>query len=189
MIQPSDLVGHHRWSRVHKRVWDTPGCIVDIGCAGWEWSRQFLGRKPVVGYDPLEKQSPSGAQLSYAAVGPAHGGMTLYGHGQEASCWKPNLAFVPDQVSLPMISLDEVVCRHSPIAVLKLNIERMEYAILPMVQHPVADQLAVSFHHHGESDSWRNAWTHGMIHVLSRWYEPVKLHGQWGWWLFLRRSP
>jgi len=39
------LVGNPRWARVHRRIWDTPGSILDIGCAGWQWSRQFIGRR------------------------------------------------------------------------------------------------------------------------------------------------
>jgi len=87
-----------------------------------------------------------------------------------------------------MDSMERIVEKHSPISVLKLNIERMEYAVLAMVRHPIADQLAVSFHHCGPENRWRGPWTEAFVRALSRWYEPYKIMGQWGWWLFLAKD-
>ena len=179
----ADLVGPKRWARVHKRVWDTPGSIVDIGCEGWLWSRQFLGRKPVVGYGLLSSQVPEGAEYYPMAVGPGFGELILHGSGQETTLDASSRV----SVRAVMVSLASVIEKHRPIAALKLNVERMEYAVLATVEHPIADQLAVSFHHHASGDAWRAAWTVGMINVLKQWYEPVKLHRRWGWWLFVKR--
>jgi len=107
--------------------------------------------------------------------------MTLYGQGQDASC----VPLGGSANTVEMISLAAVIRCHSPISVLKMNIERMEYAILPMVEHPVADQLVVSFHDREPVDAWRKPWTQATVTALSQWYEPIKIHGQWNWWLFL----
>lgn len=187
-IALSDLVGPKRWARVHKRVFQHQGCIVDIGCEGWEWSRQFLGKKEVYGYGPLEEFALPGTSLCRWAVAPFCGEVRLYGSGEDASC-HPIMAgdFSPISTQHTASSLPSIVESLSPISVLKLNVERMEYALLPMVVHPIADQLVVSFHDRRPEDAWRKPWTKAIIGTLSQWYEPLQIHGRWNWWLFLAR--
>ena len=52
------------WSRVHPRFNIHDGCIVDLGCLGWNksfediesdnWAGYFFGKKKVIGVDPQE---------------------------------------------------------------------------------------------------------------------------------------
>jgi hypothetical protein len=58
----------NRWSRVHPRFHMHDGCIVDLGCLGWNrpfeeissdnWAGYFFDKKRVIGVDPQEEINP-----------------------------------------------------------------------------------------------------------------------------------
>ncbi len=179
-----DLIGR-RWNRVHKRIWDMPGGVLDIGCAGWQWSRQFIGQKEVVGYDPQETQQPEGTILVRKAVGTHSGTARLYGKGIMASV---DLSTSGSVSEVPMVAIREVLAMHAPLAAVKLNIEGGEYVLLPEMQHPVTDQLVVSFHDWTAATTWRKPWTETIIRQLWQWYDAIQIDVGFNWWLFLRRE-
>jgi hypothetical protein len=58
----------NRWSRVHPRFEMHDGCVVDLGCLGWNrpfedidsdnWAGYFFDKKRVIGVDPQENMNP-----------------------------------------------------------------------------------------------------------------------------------
>lgn len=188
-VSSNDLVGSPAWSRVHRRVWDTPGTVLDIGCAGWQWSRQFFGRKHVVGYDPQETSTPEGVGegvgLISMSVGPWPGTAVLYGRGIKASLDEQSGKRARETT---VAAIGSILVGLAPLAVVKLNVEGGEYVLLPEMKHPVADQLVVSFHDWAPGTEWRKDWTEAMIRTLGKWYEPIQLQERWNWWLFVSRT-
>jgi len=176
------------WKYVDPRWKNVPGCILDIGCAGWGWSRQFRGTgRDVVGFDPFEESQPTWVRdLRRQAVGAVGGSCWLWKNKKNpvSSGMLIRTSVLSEHHQVPMVSFSEVLdsYRHS---VVKLNVEGSEYAILTSVQHPVSDQLVVSFHGWSEP-RWEGLETH-LISWLSRWYEPIQIHEKWQWWLFLSR--
>lgn len=170
--------------RFHPRVWEQDGCVVDLGCLGWDWSRLFMGRRRVVGADPAEADTPSGSELWRGFVAPMTGELQ-YGRGP--SGMPAGSALIGGKLSAPALSWQAFKDRFviQAISLLKMNIEGMEYSLLPIVPQSMADQIVVSFHH--PFGSFSPSATRAMIGFLSEWYWHCETCPKWGWHLFLRK--
>jgi len=169
------------------RVFDLAGPVLDIGCLGWDWSKQFGGRKRVVGFDPQEETEPEWAELRTEAVSIADGTMTWRRLETEiAVAHLVTGAFTAgsELLEVSAVSFSSILKEYSP-SLIKMNIEGMEYSLLSSVQHPIADQLVVSFH--GFMDKRWTGLDERYVDWLSEWYEPLETCREWGWWMFLER--
>lgn len=132
------------WSIVDNRCWAHSGCIVDLGCLSWDWSKIFIGKKRVIGVDPQE-QDISNATLFKGAIAPQTGVAALNTTGIAAQ-------LVPASTGFPTLTWPDFVARYciQDIAILKINIEGGEYDLIPALTADDflrIDQIAVSFHH------------------------------------------
>ena len=85
------------WSRVHPRYADHKGCIVDLGCLGWNkdfndktsdnWAGYFFGKKRVIGVDPQENPNPN-AELFKGFISSFSGKANLSNNGISGSMIK-----------------------------------------------------------------------------------------------------
>jgi len=176
--------GAEQWLSWNRKVLDIPGPVLDIGCAGWNWSRPFIGLKRVVGVDPLAT-AICGVELRRAVVGPWSGSADL-----EVSAINPDasgLIVSPEQtntVRYPMLAISDLINELRP-AIVKINAEWAEYAILVSVAQPMAPHLAVSFHPTGE---WGGGIDWVLIRWLEQWYESRPLSQEYGWWYFIEKD-
>lgn len=184
----------NRWSRVHPRFLNHPGCIVDLGCLGWNrdfldktsdnWAGYFFGKKRVIGVDPQEKPNPN-AELFNGFISNYCGRADLVSSGVGASLRKsPN-------------GRHEVLTWHAflrkfgiqSISVLKINIEGSEWDLLDSFNtddFKCIDQICVSFHDFLHSFSHCKPRTEACINkIATAGYDMVDL-GIYGWRLFVR---
>ena len=168
----------------HRRVWDHLGCVVDLGCSTWDWSRCFLGKKKVLGCDPSEKEIPDGADLFHGFVGSFCGRVNYRNGNQNRISGLKN-----GNLEAEIITLEELIRRFDlpPISLLKMNIEGMEYDVLIHLQEPIADQIIVSFHDYPISGISNRKATKAVLDYLSEWYDWCPTSKQWGWYVLLRK--
>ena len=191
MIDETDLevasnVGEP-WTRVHRRVWECSGAIVDLGCASWDWSQRFFGKKRVLGADPFET-APSvvGVDLWKGAVTATSGEVRIHPNGHGSST---RFGAAEQTTLVQAITLDDLLLRHAitDIAVLKLNVEGSEIEILMTLPERLfdrVDQIAVSFHDFIHGDHRK---TEATLHYLRNWYEIVSIDPRYSWYLGIRR--
>jgi len=174
------------WTRVHRRVWEHPGAIVDLGCASWDWSGRFLGKKRVLGVDPFETSIPHGAEFWQGAVSVSSGTVKMLknGHGSSTRGAEAQL-----RETVPAIALAEMLRQRdvTSVSVLKLNVEGSEVEILmtlPEALFASIDQIAVSFHDFLHGDYRR---TEAVLSYLRNWYEIVSIDTRYSWYLGVLR--
>ena len=172
------------WSLVDDRCWAHPGCIVDLGCLSWDWSKMFIGKKRIIGVDPQE-QDIAGATLFKGAIAPQTGVAALDTTGIAAR-------LVPATTGFPTLTWPDFVARYciQDIAVLKINIEGGEYDLIPaLTSNDFAriDQIAVSFHHF-INPAWQTQ-TAQCLHILARrGYIIRDLLKVCGWYLCIKQT-
>jgi hypothetical protein len=191
MIKEADLevaanVGEP-WTRLHRRVWDHPGAIVDLGCASWDWSQRFFGKKRVVGVDPFENDpGVAGVEIWKGAIAatPSVLKMKLNGHGSST-----RFAATDHTTPVEALSLLDLFQRYNiaDVSVLKLNVEGSEIEILmtmPERLFECVDQIAVSFHDFLHGDHRK---TEAVLGYLRNWYDTVSIDPRYSWYLGVRR--
>lgn len=169
---------------LHKRVWDYPGCVVDLGCKGWDWSEVFQGKKRIVGADPLEEGN---SKLFRGMVGPCCGDVHLSNNGVESSVlFRSGGAEKRKMISwkgfLQWFDLDD-------IAVLKMNIEGSEWPLIMSMDgedFDRIDQIAVSFHHF-RWPAMAKATAACGAYIESLGFDSIVTRVEYGWQLFLKR--
>ncbi len=165
------------------RAWNNPGAIVDLGCWPWDWSAAFVGKKRVVGVDPFADLIP-GVELFQGVVGHACGTALISQSADRSS------VFAEGSKSVPMLSWKKFRndFHLGQIAVLKINIEGSEYALLhSMDEDDFADidQIAVSFH----DFLWptrAKATQAALTYLKSLGYSIVPTNSAWRWYLCLK---
>jgi hypothetical protein len=175
------------WTRVHRRVWDHPGAIVDLGCLSWNWSKRFFGKKRVLGVDPFETETPAGAELWQGVIAASTGAAWISDSGHGSTTRGAKEATVADLV--PARPLEEVLRLYNitDISVLKLNVEGAELEILMTMPERLfdhIDQIAVSFH---DFLTGEHRKTEALLVYLCNWYELVPIESLYGWYLGVRR--
>ena len=175
------MIERDNWYAFHSRAWQHNGCVIDTGCAGWDWSADFIGKKKVIGIDPLEERVPFGAELISGVLSLADGVCDFYGDNASASLFPQGSIRQVKTVSI--FKLIETV---SPISIFKMNIEGSEYPLLISVKHPIADQLVISFHDF--CFPWMSRATTMMLSYLSEWYDCYSTCKEYGWYILLARN-
>ncbi len=170
----------HDYTTVDDRVWQHPGPIVDLGCDPWDWSRCFVGKKRVIGADPFATQI-EGTELFKGVIGATHCTVNITCEGDASTILRQGTKPVH------MITWAEFKAMFgiSQIALLKMNIEGSEYALLnAMTDADFAeiDQIAVSFHHWlwPEFERLTQACVQKLINAG---FTMRKTNVPWCWWL------
>lgn len=184
----ADLVGlSEPWTRLHRRVVDVPGAIVDLGCATWDWSRRFFGQKHVVAADPFETD-PHVDRVDFfqGLVTVVRGRVQISREGTGSST-----RHTANAVEVPAITLSDLLAKHQvdQVAALKINTEGSEYELLINLseqQISRIDQIAVSFHDFIGIGSHKTV--EAVLGYLRNWYDVAMIDGRWSWYLCVRRS-
>lgn len=169
---------------LHKRVWDHPGAIVDVGCAGWDWCGVFLGRKRVIGLDPdLSVPVVPGAELIQTQLGPYNGIVSFQGSTGF------NLgADVPQAPIWSWKRFAKAAIDSRGIAALKINAEGAEWPLLASMgedDFQSIDQIAVSFHDFVWPEMAKISEV--LIGYLVRvGYKSHGIYPPYNWWLFYK---
>lgn len=130
------------------------GCIIDVGCRGFEFGKWFDKSKVVYCIDPDEsifENKPYQKNFVYlnVAISDKSGESGIYLNG-EGTCLKE---IDPDQshtfVPCKTITMDDLYkITGENVDVLKLDCEGAEYIILGETFKPIPKQISVEFHHH-----------------------------------------
>lgn len=181
------------YSRVDDRALRHVGCIVDVGCAGWDWSEFFIGKKRVIGVDPYE-EAISGVTFFEGVLGPVNGTVSVHRNGISSTTvgWM-DPSNVVDFRPFQMMNW-KTFCNTfliEKVAVLKLNIEGGEYSLLmDMDEHDFEkiDQIAVSLH--GVHDGFIDKKTQMLIeYITQHGYTVTQINEKFGWFLFIKENP
>lgn len=171
-------------STVHSRVWEHPGVVIDLGCAGWDWCGPFIGKKRVIGVDPdLSVPRIPGAELMQTQIGPYNGVVSFQGAtcvdapatGPQSSIWTWKRFY--------KASVDS-----KGIAALKINIEGGEWPLLASMDEDdfaKIDQIAVSFHDFVWPSMAKSS--RAMVYYLgSLGFRMRHIYPPFNWWLFYK---
>lgn len=142
------------WSKIHPRFSEHDGCVVDLGCLGWNkdflekssdnWAGYFFNKKRVIGIDPQEEAHPE-AEFFKGFISDFSGKGKLSGSGIAASL-VPNI-----NGEFNVIKWKEFKAKFNieSISILKVNIEGSEIELFNNFDdsdYAEIDQIAVSFH-------------------------------------------
>lgn len=200
-IRPNWIVGENRidinkWSRVHPRFQIHEGCVVDLGCLGWNrpfeeigsdnWAGFFFNKKRIIGVDPQETDNPN-AELFKGFVSNFSGKGTLVSDGIGATLSKSA------DGNFDVLNWDDFKQKFKieSISILKINIEGSEWDLIDSFKpedFKDIDQICISFH------DWLPEFSNS-IHrtdacvkkIISNGYAVVDL-GMYGWKLFLKKA-
>lgn len=188
MIKEEDLVGlAEPWTRLHRRVVEVPGAVVDLGCATWDWSRRFFGNKHVVAADPFEVDPGApGVDFFPGVVTAVRGRIQISREGTGSSTHHTS-----NLIEVPAITLADLLERYhvDEVAALKINTEGSEYELLINLseqQLSRIDQIAVSFHDFIGIGSHKTV--EAVLGYLRHWYDIVLIDGRWSWHLCVRKG-
>jgi hypothetical protein len=187
-LDEGDLIGvGEPWTRLHRRVMEVPGAILDLGCLTWDWAHRFFGTKRVVGADPFEVDpGVDGVEIFEGVVTVVRGTVQISRDGLSSSTHGGlNI------VDVAAITFADLLERHhvDQIAALKINTEGSEYELLINLPERLIskiDQIAVSFHDFKGIGSHKA--TEAVLGYLRNWYDVVMIDGRWSWYLCVRRT-
>lgn len=181
------------YSQVDDRLFNHNGCIVDVGCSGWDWSTFFIGKKRVIGIDPYES-AIDGVTFFEGLLGPVNGMTYIYRNGQDSTVvGEMNISNDIDYKKFPMMNWKTFKKTYSveKVSVLKLNIEGGEYSLLMSLDaedFKHIDQIVVSFH--DVRDGIIDGRTQTIInYICEHGYSYTQLENKYGWGLFIKTDP
>jgi hypothetical protein len=155
-IRPSWYINPNQdvniWSRIHPRFDRHNGCIVDLGCLGWNknfdditsdnWAGYFFGKKKVIGVDPQENPNEH-SELFKGFISTFTGKANLSSNGIGG-------AMIPNEMGeYDVITWSDFKSKFNikSISILKVNIEGSEWDLFDSFDDfDSIDQICVSFH-------------------------------------------
>jgi hypothetical protein len=168
------------YSLVDKRCLTHEGCIVDLGCLDWDWSKFFIDKKRIIGADPYETQIP-GVELFKGIVLDYNGKINFSNKGIGSSIFDGGNDSI-DTITWKKLCEDFNIDK---ISVLKMNIEGSEYRLIKSMtseDFDKIDQIAVSFHD-WLNPSWLNE-TNDCIEILKNNNFSIRqIYPTFGWYL------
>jgi hypothetical protein len=196
-IRPSWYVGNRDvniWSRVHPRFEEHNGCVVDLGCLGWNkkfqeitsdnWTGYFFGKKRVIGIDPQEVGNEY-SELFKGFISTYTGKANLTSNGIAG-------AIIPDENGeYNVITWSDFKSKFdiTSISILKVNIEGSEWDLFDSFDDfDSVDQICVSFHNflpQFNNQTYHERTKHCINKIIENGYTMVDL-GIYGWKLFLK---
>ena len=186
----------------------TDGCIIDVGCRGFEFSKYFKllnDQRKIYCIDPDEDvfiNKPDGMDMMNVAISDKAGVSTYYKNGEATMIrqFDPDPTYVHiDQKyanSCKVITMDDLYnITGENVDVLKLDCEGAEYAILGETFRPIPRQMSVEFHHHCVPQLHMEK-IEGILKRLGEYYEIYgldwrKMHGcDFNYWdvLFIKKG-
>jgi len=174
------------YSTVDGRCFENEGCIVDLGCRDWDWSRIFIGKKRVIGVDPFEKQIPD-TEFFKGIIDTYDGQTKILDVGIGTSS-----RFNSSGESVEVKTWNTFIKEYNigKIAVLKLNIEGGEYDIIDNFSDDDfnnIDQIAVSFHENINNElKGRTEKTLKLLELKN--YKVTKINEDWYWYLAIKNK-
>ena len=142
-------INNQDYSLVHDYAFQHDGCIIDVGCLGWDWCDKFIGKKRVIGVDPFETATLEGTELFQGLLGPFNGKSSLDFQQLGSSAMIENSQDNTQQFNILNWKTFCKTFNIDKVSVLKLNIEGSEYPLLHSLDKEdfeKIDQIAVSFH-------------------------------------------
>ena len=183
-------INNEDYSLVHDYAFKHDGCIVDVGCVGWDWCNVFIGKKRTIGIDPFETHTPEGTELFQGLLGPFNGKSSLDFQGIGSSAMSETSQ--DDAQQFDVLNW-KTFCKNfniDKVSVLKLNIEGSEYPLLNSLDKSdfeKIDQIAVSFHNWMNS-SW-DLLTESSIDLLKKaGFEIECIYPRLGWYLAVKKE-
>ena len=182
------------WSRVHPRFNIHDGCIVDLGCLGWNksfediesdnWAGYFFGKKKVIGVDPQESPNEH-SELFKGFVSTFTGKANLSSDGIKGS-------IIPDENGeYDVITWSDFKFRFGikSISILKVNIEGCEWDLFDSFDDlDSVDQICVSFHNflsQFDNQFYHNRTEQCIDKIIKNNFTMIDL-SIYGWKLFLK---
>ena len=185
-----ELINGADYSRVHKKVFEHEGCVIDIGCVTWDWSSTFLGKKRVIGVDPFEPRIPEGAELFKGALGPTNG-INWMDYNGWASSISNNKGNVFNTAMFSMVNYKTFCQLYNidKVSVLKMNIEGSEYPLLHSMDtddFANIDQIVISFHN-WVNPKWEYLTRASFTLLGEMGFELHCINWQYRWYLGLKK--
>jgi hypothetical protein len=175
------------WSQIFDNAITHDGSIVDVGCLHWDWGKNLLGKKRIIGIDPIEKKIPVGCELFNGVLGSSNGKVYM-GVNIDASniMGNTNIKTI-ETIEIEMIDWKSFCKRFNieNVSVLKLNIEGSEYPLLNSMDSDdfsKINQIAVSFHD-WMNPKWKNLTQSSLFLLKSYGFEIIEIYPRWGWYL------
>jgi hypothetical protein len=187
MIQLSETIEGLLWSVVDTKLFKHDGCVVDVGCLRWNWSKTFLGRKRVIGIDPIEKECPTGAELFSGLLGPYDSSVTLNICDDST---KIDTNTDGEQFNYNMISW-KTFCKNyniDKVSILKINIEGSEYPLLHSMDSDdfdKIDQIVISFHD-WLNPNWKHLTSSSLFLLKENGFTILQTFDKFGWYLAIK---
>ena len=177
------------YSKIDDRVFNHDGCIVDLGCSGWDWCNIFIGKKRIIGVDPYETPI-DGVEFFEGLVGPVNGEIPVQNTGIGTSIinGKPN----DNYLNFPMLTWKEFCKKFNitSISALKINIEGSEYSLLNSMDiedYKNIDQIAVSFHDF-QNENFKYLTENTIELLIKMGYEVQSIEKRFGWYLAIKKD-
>lgn len=173
------------WSLVYDNFMDHDGCVVDLGCLEWNWSKSIIGNKRVIGVDPIESEVPEGAELFRGVLGPFDCEIDMNMHSYASSIFSNDFEHTKEKVQ--MLSWKSFCERYEidKVSILKMNIEGSEFTLLNSMDSndfSKIDQIVLSFHYFTNPE-WTNL-TKSSLHLLElEGFKIIQTFNNLGWYL------
>ena len=192
------------WSQIHPRFETHDGCIVDLGCLGWNndiepkkrpgekfvshpWSKLFFGKKRVIGVDPQETPNEYAELFKGFVSSNFTGKADLSTSGVEGSMIKN------PEGEFDVISWNDFKSKFNikSISILKINIEGGEWELIESFtseDFDIIDQITVSFHNflpEYNNHEYKTKTQNCIKKIISNNYQTFETTGP-GWKLFLK---
>ena len=196
MIKIYRTIESEPWSTFDLRALEDDGCVVDVGCLGWDWSNFFIGKKRIVGIDPFEKTIPNGVELFSGVLGTSDCYVSMDKPFNNEISAVVNIE-ESENNNIKMLSW-KTFCREfniDVVSLLKINIEGSEYSFLESLtksDFSKIKQIVVSFNDwlHPEYGHYPeyNRLTKSSIKLLEEnGFTVISTHIQWGWYLCVKK--
>lgn len=176
---------NYDYSTFDDRALTHDGCIVDVGCAGWDMFASIAGKKRIIGVDPFEEHHPD-YELFKGVLSPVMGEVAISNDADESSLNAPVLT--KKVKSLPWKGFC-LIYEVKSVSILKLNIEGAEYPLLHSMgsdDFEKIDQIMVSFHD-WINPKWKNLTDASIYLLQANGFDMVHKASQYGWHLFVKR--
>lgn len=191
MLKLCETIDGQYWSTFDWNSIDNEGCVVDLGCLYWDWSKFWLGVKRVIGIDPFETTTPIGAELFNGVLGPLDCNVTMNKPNNNENEGTIDYNLNNGDV-FEMLSWKTFCERYNinKVSILKINIEGSEYSFLDSLDESdfsKINQIVISFH------DWLNPefkpLTDSSIELLKKnGYTVISTYYKLGWYLCVKNE-
>tara|TARA_R110001592_G_scaffold321636_1_gene600231 strand:- start:13239 stop:13880 length:642 start_codon:yes stop_codon:yes gene_type:complete len=189
----------NRWSKIHPRFEKHDGCIVDLGCLGWNknfkdktsdnWAGYFFDRKRVIGVDPQELPNEK-SELFKGFISDFTGKANL--SSEEAGHQLRMIRSLGGKYNVMTWKDFRNKFKIESIAILKINIEGSEWELIDSFDNEDLediDQICISFHNflpQYNNDLYKEKTQRCVDKIIDNNYTMIDL-GIYGWKVFLKK--